>query len=160
MHTQSSPVIRALSLILFAGFISVNSCFGDNSEFGIEDKTPNQPVTKTLYYYTSMYIHYVDSIVNILKQNPLIKPGKYEDFIVNVSRIIPKRFKYGANAQLWIGIRRDRLDCDNTAYLVYDIGKKLGFEVSVVALYCHAMVVVGNYAYETTNRTYFPKKQF
>jgi len=110
-------------------------------------------------FYSKIYIHYVDSIADILKKNPLIKPGEYENFIINISEIITDRFKYGANTLLWIGIRRDRLDCDNTAYLVYDIGKKLGFEVSIVSLWGHALVVAGDYAYETTNREYFPKKQ-
>ncbi len=110
-------------------------------------------------FYSRMYIHYMDSIADILKKNPLIKPGEYENFIINISEIITDRFKYGANTLLWIGIRRDRLDCDNTAYLVYDIGTKLGFEVSVVSVYGHALVVAGDYAYETTGWEYFPKEQ-
>ena len=110
-------------------------------------------------FYANMYIHYVDSIVNILKLNPLIKSGEYENFILYTSEIVTKRFKYGANSRLWQGIRKDRLDCDNTAYLVYDIGKKLGFEISVVFVPGHALVIAGDYAYETTRRDYFPKEQ-
>ena len=117
----------------------------------------DQPLAAT--FYANVYIHYVDSIVNVLKHNPLIKPGDYENFILYTSEIVPKRFKYGANIRLWQGIRRDRLDCDNTAYLVYDIGKKLGFEISVVFVPGHALVVAGDYAYETTRRDYFPKEQ-
>jgi hypothetical protein len=110
-------------------------------------------------FYSTIYIHYVDSIVNILKKNPLIKPGEYENFITAISQIITNRFKYRANTLLWKGIRRDRLDCDNTAYMVYDVGKKLGFEVLIVAVWGHALVVVGDYAFETTKREYFPKEQ-
>lgn len=109
-------------------------------------------------FYSGIYIHYVDSIANILKKNPLIQPGEYERFITEIAQIITTRFKYGANTMLWKGIRRDRLDCDNTAYLVYDVGKKLGFEVLIVSVWGHALAVVGDYAYETTRREYFPKE--
>lgn len=109
-------------------------------------------------FYASMYIHYVDSIVNLLKRNPLIKQGEYENFIINTSEIVTNRFKYGANILLWQGIRKNLLDCDNTAFLVYDIGKKLGFEVSVVFVPGHAFVITGNYVYETTRLEYHPKK--
>lgn len=152
--TSYSPSMASLIDSLFNHIEGYSDCLGAQR---IKLELFDQPFVAD--FYANMYIHYVDSIVNILKKNPLIKPGKFENFIVNVSLIITNRFKYGSNLQLWNGIRRDRLDCDNTAFLVHDIGKKLGFEVSVVALWEHAMVVVGNYAYETTKRTYFPKKQ-
>ena len=110
-------------------------------------------------FYAGIYIHYVDSIVNILKMNPLIKPGDYENFIIYTSEQVTTRFKYGANVLLWQGIRRDLLDCDNTAYMVYDIGKKLGFEISVICVPGHALVTAGDFVYETTQKEYYPRDQ-
>lgn len=101
-------------------------------------------------FYAEMYIHYVDSISIILKDSLKIKPGESERFIQETSGIIPLRFKYSINYLLWEGICKNKLDCDNTAWLVFDLGRKLGMKVSVVFLRLHAIVLVGNYAYETT----------
>ncbi|MEI7501480.1 MAG: hypothetical protein WCK84_13655 [Bacteroidota bacterium] len=109
-------------------------------------------------FYAEMYVHYVDSIYHILKDSLNIKPGESERFIQEASSIIPVRFKYASNSLLWEGICKGKFDCDNTAYLVYDIGSKLGMEVSVVLLRFHAIALVGNYAYETTGSSYFDKK--
>ena len=109
-------------------------------------------------FYAEMYVHYVDSICFILKDSLKIKPGESERFIHEASSIIPVRFKYASNSLLWEGICKNKLDCDNTAYLVYDIGSKLGMEVSVVLLRFHAIALVGEYAYETTGTSYFHKK--
>jgi len=107
-------------------------------------------------FYSNIYMYFVDSIAGILKDDYNIKSGEDVKFIKSVSGIIPVRFTYGANSFLWKGICRDRLDCDNTAFLAYDIGKKLGFTVNVVVVDGHALATVGNYAYETTNTEYYP----
>jgi len=109
-------------------------------------------------FYAEMYLHYVDSIYHILKDSLNIKPGESERFIQEASSIIPVRFKYASNSLLWEGVCKNKLDCDNTAYLVYDLGIKLGMEVSVVLLRYHAIALVGEYAYETTGTSYFYKK--
>ena len=109
-------------------------------------------------FYAEMYVHYVDSIYHILKDSLKIKPGESERFIQEVSSIIPVRFKYSPNSLLWEGIGKNKFDCDNTAYLVYDAGRKLGMKVSVVLLRFHAIALVGEYAYETTGSSYFNRK--
>lgn len=109
-------------------------------------------------FYVEMYLHYVDSIYHILKDSLNIRPGESERFIQEVSSIIPVRFKYESNSLLWEGIGKNKLDCDNTAYLVYDIGSKLGLEVSVVLLRFHAIALVGEFVYETTGTSYFNKE--
>ena len=108
-------------------------------------------------FYAEMYGHYVDSIYHILKDSLKIKPGESERFIQEASSIIPVRFKYASNSLLWEGICKNKFDCDNTAFLVYDIGSKMGMEVSVVLLRFHAIALVGEYAYETTGSSYFNK---
>ena len=105
-----------------------------------------------------MYLHYVDSICAILKDSLKISPGESERFIQEVSSIIPVRFKYSSNFLLWEGICKNQFDCDNTAWLVYDLGCKLGMKVSVVLLWRHVMVLVGDYAYETTINSYYKKE--
>ena len=108
-------------------------------------------------FYSEMYLHYVDSIYHVLKDSLNIKPGESERFIQEISSIIPCRFKYASNYFLWEGISKSKLDCDNTAYLVFDIGAKLGMEVSVVVLRSHVIVLVGEFAYETTGSSYYSK---
>ena len=109
-------------------------------------------------FYAEMYVHYVDSIYQILKDSLKIKPRESERFIQEASAIIPVRFKYSSNYLLWEGISTNLLDCDNTAYLAYDIGRKLGMDVFIVLLRRHAIVLIGDFAYETTGTTYFKKE--
>ena len=109
-------------------------------------------------FYAEMYIHYVDSIFHILKDSLRIRPLESERFIQEASSIIPVRFKYSVNFLLWEAICKNQMDCDNSAYLVYDLGRKLDMEVSVVFLRLHAIVLVGDYAYGTTGNSYFKKE--
>lgn len=108
-------------------------------------------------YYSELYTHYVDSLFNILKTNFQIKPGESERFIQAVSSIIPARFPYSVNYLLWEGMSKNKLDCDNTAYLVFDIGRKLGMDVSIVLVRLHAVAIVGDFVYETTCQQYYHK---
>jgi len=116
----------------------------------------DQPVNAE--FYSDRYIHYVDSITKVLKKIG-IKPGDDEKFIKEISHIITSRFQYRANFFLWTGIRDDLLDCDNTAFLVYDAGEKLGIKVSLVAVPGHVLAIVGNFAYETTMTKWYPKEE-
>lgn len=108
-------------------------------------------------YYSELYTYYVDSLFNILKTNFQIKPGESERFIQAVSSIIPARFPYSVNYLLWEGMNKNKLDCDNTAYLVFDIGRKLGMDVSIVLVRLHAVAIVGDFVYETTCQQYYHK---
>lgn len=113
----------------------------------------NQQDTADLF--SGLYMHYTDSIAKVLIKLG-IKPGDSEKFISEISKIITTRFPYRANLFLSQGIRDGRLDCDNTAFLVYDVGHKLGINVSLVAVPCHVLAIVGNFAYETTKRKWYP----
>ena len=109
-------------------------------------------------FYAEMYVHYMDSIYHILKDSLNIKPGESERFIRVTSSILPVRFTYSVNFFLWQGICKNQFDCDNYSYLVYDLGKKLGMEISLVVLRSHVIAIVGEFAYETIGNSYFKKK--
>lgn len=138
---------------LFRNFTKLSSCLGAQR---ILIELYDQPLAGA--FYATMYTHYVDSITAIMKDGHNVKPDEIVRFISEVSQIIPNRFPYGINHELWRGIRRNRMDCDNTAFLVYDIGTKLGFIVNLVVVYGHALVIIGDYAYETTEDRYYPKE--
>lgn len=114
-----------------------------------------QPLPGSIY--ARVYDHYVDSICLQLARDS-IRPDESERFIRAMSVIIRNRFAYSSNTLLSQGIIRNTLDCDNTSFLVYDVGKKAGIRVSIAFLPYHALAVVGGYAYETTNGEYFPKE--
>ena len=115
-----------------------------------------QPLLGSIY--ARVYDHYVDSIYHQLARDS-IRPDESERFINAMAVIIRNRFPYFSNTLLSQGIIRDMLDCDNTSFLVYDVGRKAGISVSIAFLPYHALAVVGDYAYETTNGDYFPKDE-
>ncbi|VVB66401.1 Tetratricopeptide repeat protein [Candidatus Gugararchaeum adminiculabundum] len=104
--------------------------------------------------YARKYNELVSDIVSVLRDVPKGDMTE-ENFIVLVWGVINSNLNivYGTNQYGFLNqsIRTGKFDCDTSAFLVYDIAKRLGVEVQMVATVAHALLKTRKYYFETTN---------
>ncbi|MFH1285842.1 MAG: tetratricopeptide repeat protein [Candidatus Micrarchaeota archaeon] len=124
--------------------------------------------------YAKKYNNLIQSIASILKDEFKGKAMTEEQFICTVWGIMKSNLKieYGANSFgfLYESLDTKKFDCDNSAFLVYDVAKLLSIPgvnlISVPSqplpeehIYMdsgHALLKTANFFFETTSGKYFP----
>jgi tetratricopeptide (TPR) repeat protein len=104
--------------------------------------------------FCQRYSNLVGSIADILKKDFSIKPHEEEKFITEVWGIMygNLNMSYGQNKYgfLWESLKTGEWDCDNSAFLVFDVAKKLGVNAKIATTVSHVFIVTDNNVFETT----------
>lgn len=99
------------------------------------------------------YANLVDSIADILKNDLEIKPHEEERFLTETWGIMTGNLnmKYGTNKFGFLkeSLETAKLDCDNAAFLMFDIAKQLGVNAKIASAPNHAFIVTDSFFLET-----------
>ncbi|MBU0586496.1 tetratricopeptide repeat protein [Candidatus Micrarchaeota archaeon] len=108
--------------------------------------------------YARRYQDLVDSIAKTLKEDLKIKPREHERFITEVWGMMNGNLKirYGNNKFGFISesLATNQWDCDNSAFFVFDVARKLGIDAKLAYTSGHTLITIGNFAFETVNGNY------
>ena len=114
---------------------------------------------KTAAGYARKYSGLVKEISDSLRRKG-VKPEEDERFINEVYGEVSRRFKmrYGETGFGFISesIDTKKWDCDNMAFLIFDVGRELGVGVAIVDVPNHVLLRTKNFAFETTSWRYYP----
>jgi tetratricopeptide (TPR) repeat protein len=111
---------------------------------------------------TESYTALVQGIAKMLKTMG-IKPSEEERFITEIWGIMNGnlRIYYGRNKGdfLYESLARNGWDCDNSAFLVFDVAKELKVPLEIIEVPLHAFVATKNFFFETTGGQYYPIRE-
>ena len=103
--------------------------------------------------FSRRYSNLVDSIAGILKDDLKIKPNEEERFLTEVWGIMVGNLNmtYGSNKFGFIreSLETARWDCDNAAFLIFDVAKQLGVNAKIASAPRHAFIVTDSFFLET-----------
>lgn len=99
------------------------------------------------------YSNLVDSVADILKNDLKIKPNEEERFLTETWGIMTGNLnvKYGTNKFGFLkeSLETAKWDCDNAAFLMFDVAKQLGVNAKIATAPRHAFIITDNFFLET-----------
>jgi len=110
--------------------------------------------------YAEKYVKLVESISTALREEAGIKPGDEKQFLEQIWGIVGmSNIKIARDNYLYKSLtdmNEIRMDCDESAMLVFDIAKNLKIDAWVVGVPGHAFVRTSNFFLETTSGAHYP----
>ncbi|VVB58571.1 Beta-barrel assembly-enhancing protease [Candidatus Anstonella stagnisolia] len=103
--------------------------------------------------YAAKYAELVDGVVLALSDHGLTR-DKPQEFITAVAGIIYSNLHIVYDVSLYISESLDKnmYDCDTSAFLVFDVAQKMGFDAKLILLPGHAIAKVESRYFETTTK--------
>ncbi len=138
----------------------------------LDEKDGVNPDNINKYEMVEKYQNLVRDIVKEVSEKIQGLEGieREEAFITEVSKVMKSNFQFSTdrnvdgflyNAML---LEPNEFDCDNSAFLVYDIAKELGINITMVATSTtkneHVLIKTNNFYFETTTGRYSNRKNY
>lgn len=99
------------------------------------------------------YCSLVDSVAGVLREEFGIRPGDPQRFMQEILGLMygNLHFSYGNEyvGYMGVSVREGKWDCDNSAFFVVDVARKLGITAGFAVSVGHVLAVVGGRYYET-----------
>lgn len=113
--------------------------------------------------FSKKYSELVETVKALLEDYG-VKPNDEERFIAELWGVMNRLvgITYGNNKSgfLWKSVKTGQFDCDNSAFIVFDVAKGLGVDIELVLLPNHALIKTKNFFFETTTGDHYSLDKF